>query len=379
MIYLDNSATTQPYKEVLDAYRKAAENFFANPSSLHRKGGEAERLFRQARMSISDLLQVKMNEIIFTSGGTESNNLAIKGSALQYMNRGKHLITTSIEHASVLESFRQLESMGFEVTYLPVNREGKISLDDLEEALTPETILVSIMHVNNEIGAIQPIKEAGKLIKQKSRAFFHIDDVQGIGKVPLNFNEVQADLVSYSGHKFHGLKGNGVLIKRDKLSLFPLLSGGGQENDIRSGTENGPGIVAMAKALRLYLGKADAQKEKLKTLQTLLLKELSDIECVKLNSTRLGAPHIVNFSVPGIKPEVLIHTLEEKEIYVSTRSACSSKTAAASHVLTSVGLSDQEAKSAIRISLSFDTTIEEVEFFLEELQKVIPKLKHVMR
>ncbi|WP_165997131.1 cysteine desulfurase family protein [Bacillus sp. Cs-700] len=379
MIYLDNSATTMPYNEALDAFRTASEKFFANPSSLHRKGGEAERLLRQARSSIAELLHVKINEVIFTSGGTESNNLAIKGTAFQYLNQGKHLITSCIEHASTLEAFRQLELLGFSVTYLPVDQDGKVSLDELKKALTPDTILVSIMHVNNELGSIQPIKEIGHLIKQKSRALFHIDDVQGIGKVPLDFNDVQADFVSYSAHKFHGLKGNGLLIKREKITLLPLLSGGGQEREIRSGTENGPGIVAMAKALRLYLNRAKTQKRTLETLRTHVFTELSIIEGIELNSSMSGAPHIVNFSVPGIKPEVLIHALEGKEIYVSTRSACSSKTAEISHVLAAVGLTTIRARSAIRISLSFETTKEQIDIFLNELQTEVPKLKQVMR
>ncbi len=379
MIYLDNSATTKPYIEVLDAYRKAAEDFFANPSSLHRKGGEAERLLRQARTSIATLLKVKSNEIIFTSGGTESNNMAIKGVALQYMNRGKHLITTQIEHASCMQSFRQLESMGFEVTYLPVDEYGIISLNDLENALSSSTTLVSIMHVNNEMGAIQPVKEISQLVKNRSRAIFHIDDVQGIGKVPIDFHDIQADLLSYSAHKFHGLKGTGMLIKKQNIELFPLLSGGGQEDELRSGTENVPGIVAMAKALRLYLGKSFHGNEELQVLNKKLLTELSKIKGVELNTSFNAAPHIINFSVRGIKPEVLIHTLEEKDIFVSTRSACSSKAAEASHVLTAAGLSIERAKTAIRVSMSYDTRPEQIDVFIQEFQKAISKLKHVMR
>ncbi|WP_394174371.1 cysteine desulfurase family protein [Guptibacillus hwajinpoensis] len=379
MIYLDNSATTKPYREVLDAYRTVAEDFFANPSSLHRKGGEAERLLRQARKSISELLNVSISEVVFTSGGTESNNLAIKGVALQYMSRGKHLITSQIEHASSMQSFHQLEDMGFEVTYLPVDTNGQISIHDLENALTSETTLVSIMHVNNEIGAIQPIQDIGHIIKEKSRAVFHIDDVQGIGKVPLDFNNVKADLISYSAHKFHGLKGNGLLLKKKNIALFPLLSGGGQESEIRSGTENVPGIVAMAKALRLYFDTADAKKGKLEEWRKKLVDELPEIPEVELNTSRFAAPHIINFSVRGIKPEVLIHTLEEKDIYVSTRSACSSKATETSHVLTAAGFPVERAKTAIRVSLSYDTTDDQIGIFLNELQNAISKLKHVMR
>ncbi|WP_377888155.1 cysteine desulfurase family protein [Alkalihalobacillus sp. R86527] len=378
MIYLDNSATTQPYNEVIEAFKKTAHDFYANPSSLHRKGGEVERLVRQARESIASLLHVDSDEIVFTSGGTESNNLAIKGAAFEHMNRGKHLITSQIEHASSMESFRQLEKMGFHVTYLPVGSDGHVSKDDLADALTKETILVSLMHVNNEVGSVQPIKELGMVIKENSRALFHVDDVQGIGKVPLKSHGT-ADLISYSAHKFHGLKGNGVLYKRRNVSLFPLLSGGGQESEVRSGTENVPGIVATAKALRLYLQQAQSNSEKINYLKTKLLNEIGAINEVVINTPRNSAPHIINFSVPGIKPEVLIHALEEKDIFVSTRSACSSRTAEPSHVLTALGVSNARAQSAIRISLSFQTTEKDSDVFLVELKKAIHKLKQVMR
>ncbi|MCA0986370.1 cysteine desulfurase family protein [Guptibacillus algicola] len=378
MIYLDNSATTQPYDEVIEAFRKTALDYYANPSSLHRKGGEVERLVRQARGSIASLLQIDSDEVVFTSGGTESNNLAIKGTAFEHMNRGKHLITSQIEHASCMESFRQLEKMGFNVTYLPVGSDGQVSKSDLAEALTKDTILVSLMHVNNEVGSIQPIKELGTIIKENSRALFHIDDVQGIGKVSLPIPDT-VDLVSYSAHKFHGLKGNGLLYKRRNVSLFPLLSGGGQEKEVRSGTENVPGIVATAKALRLYLQQSQSNSEKLHHLKSKLQNELGAINEVVINTPRNSAPHITNFSIPGIKPEVLIHALEEKDIFVSTRSACSSKTAEPSHVLTALGVSNARARSAIRISLSFQSTEKEIEVFLVELKKAIHKLKQVMR
>lgn len=379
MIYLDNSATTQPYKEVLETFQKTALNYFANPSSLHRKGGEVERLVRQARNSIATLLHIEPDEIIFTSGGTEGNNLAIKGTAFEHKKRGKHLITTEVEHASTMQSFRQLETMGFDVTYLPVGENGQVSKEDLLEALTPDTILVSIMHVNNEVGSVQPITEFGRLIKDNSRALFHVDDVQGIGKVPLDIKSSQADLVSYSAHKFHGLKGNGLLFKRRNITLFPMFSGGGQESELRSGTENVSGIVAMAKALRIYLEKSHTQSVRLKGMKESLVEEISGINEAIINTPVDSAPHIINFSVPRIKPEVLIHALEEKNIYVSTRSACSSRKAEPSHVITALGVSMERAQTAIRISLSFETTETEIDTFLEELKKAINKLKQVMR
>ncbi|WP_270179598.1 cysteine desulfurase family protein [Alkalihalobacillus sp. CinArs1] len=378
MIYLDNSATTQPYDEVIAAFKKTAFDYFANPSSLHRKGGEVERLVRQARRSIASLLGVEEEEVIFTSGGTESNNLAIKGTAFEHMKRGKHLITSQTEHASSMESFRQLEKMGFDVTYLPVDGEGQVSKDDLVEALTKDTILVSLLHVNNEVGSIQPINELGSIIKEKSRALFHVDDVQGVGKVASDVHSV-ADLVSYSAHKFHGLKGSGLLVKRKNVSLFPLLSGGGQENEFRSGTENVPGIVSTAKALRLYMQKSQSNVKKLNDLKIKYIEKLEEIKEVVMNTPTKSAPHIINFSVPGIKPEVLIHALEEKDIYVSTRSACSSRTAEPSHVLTALGVSNSRASAAIRVSLSYETTEQELDVFLLELTKAIHKLKEVMR
>lgn len=380
MIYLDNSATTKPYKEVLDTFVTVSEKYFANPSSLHSKGGEAENLLSQARKSIAQLLEVAPSEVIFTSGGTEGNNIAIKGIAFQHQNRGKHLITTSVEHASSYESFQYLEKHGFNVTYLPVNTEGMISLEDLEGAIRPETILVSVIHVNNETGTIQPVKEIGNILKKHPKIFFHVDNVQGIGKVPLPLKDWGIDLCTISAHKIHGLKGNGVLFVKNGVSLSSLFTGGEQELKKRAGTENVAGIVAMAKALRLILQEMNEMKGKILAVKRLFLEGLEDIEDIVINTPEdYSAPHIINFSVIGVKPEVLIHSLDKRDVYVSTRSACSSKQGGASRILLEMGLGEKRASTAIRISISYATTLEEAEHALQILKEEILNFKKVMR
>ncbi|SDM90105.1 cysteine desulfurase [Fictibacillus solisalsi] len=378
MIYFDNSATTKPYKEVLDAFVTVSQTYFANPSSIHSKGGETERLMLQARKTVAGLLGVKPNEIIFTSGGTEGNNTAIKGIALKHQERGKHLITSEVEHASSYETFHYLESLGFEVTCLPVNGKGEISLEQLENSIREDTILVSLIHVNNEVGTIQPVVDAGKILKRFPKVFFHVDHVQGIGKVPLNLKEAAIDLCTMSGHKFHGLKGTGILYKREGVSLSPLLTGGEQEINVRAGTENVAGIVSIAKALRLSYDKMDAGVTVMNSVKERILEGLSDIQGISINSPSEGAPHIINFSVDGVKPEVLIHTLDQKEIYVSTRSACSSKQTGPSRILMAMGLGQKRANTAIRISLSYENTLEEAEIVLKELKNAVVQLQTVM-
>ncbi len=379
MIYFDNSATTKPYKEVIDTYTKVSEVYFGNPSSLHTLGKEAEVLLDQARDQIAKLLKVNKKEVVFTSGGTEGNNLAIKGTALEHQGRGKHLITTNVEHASNHEAFGQLETLGFEVTYLNVNEYGEINISELREALRDDTILVSMIHVNNELGSIQPIKEAGELLKGYPKVYFHVDHVQGMAKVPLSFKDCHIDLCTISGHKFHGPKGTGVLYVRQGVKLFSLFTGGVQEHNLRAGTENIPGYVALAKALRLSMEKYVSRKTHLQQLRDLLITELEKVDGVILNSPIHGAPHIVNYSMPGIKPEVVIQALSKKEIYVSTKSACSSKLAEPSRILMVSGLGEQRAESAIRVSFSFDNTFEEVNEFVRELDNIYSQLKEVMR
>ncbi|WLD92384.1 cysteine desulfurase family protein [Alkalihalobacillus sp. AL-G] len=380
MIYFDNSATTKPFPEVLKTYVTVSENYFANPSSIHRLGSEVERLLSKARMQLAQLIGVDQNEIIFTSGGTEANNLAIKGIATRHHTRGKHIITTEVEHASCFEAFKQLEDIGFDVTYLSVDQNGRISAEDVERALRDDTILVSVMHVNNEIGTIQPVQEIGELLKQYPKTFFHVDHIQAIGKVPLQYKHSGIDLCSFSSHKFHGPKGVGFLYVRKGVSPYPLLAGGAQERNFRAGTENVPGIVGMTKALRLTFEKAETNMGKMKELTSYLREQLNDMETTCINTPENeSAPHILNFSVPGIKPEVLIHALEEREIYVSTKSACSSKSNDISRVLEATGHDYARASSAIRISFNFDNTLQEGQRFVEYLSEVISNLKKVMR
>lgn len=379
MIYFDNSATTKPYKEVIDSFVKVSTDYFGNPSSLHQLGGMAEQLLSQARNQIAKLLNVKQTEIIFTSGGTESNNLAIKGASFEYQGRGNHIITTAIEHASVRETMEQLRKFGFEITYLPVDKDGKVSVTSVEEAIRKETILVSIMHVNNEVGSIQPIKEIGKLLKNYSKILFHVDYVQGIGKVPLDFHECGVDLCSISGHKFHGLKGTGALFIRDGLKIFPLFAGGSQELKVRSGTENVAGIVAMAKALRLTMDQFAKKRPAMLQVNQTIRDGLAKIEGITINTSKNNsAPHIINFSVKGYKAETFVHLLAEKEIFVSTTSACSSRIPQPSKTLLAMGIPVEEAKSAIRISLTYDNTLEEAKQVIAAISESLNHLGEVL-
>ncbi|MBP2241419.1 cysteine desulfurase [Cytobacillus eiseniae] len=379
MIYFDNSATTKPYKEALASFNKVSTDFYGNPSSLHRLGGQAEQLLLQAREQIAKLLNVQKGEVYFTSGGTEGNNLAIKGTALKYRDRGRHIISTAIEHPSVRESMEQLKELGFRITYVPVNKHGIVSIHDIEKAITDDTILVSVMHVNNEIGSIQPIKEIGQLLKRYTKILFHVDDVQGIGKVPLHLHDNHIDLCTISGHKFHGLKGTGALFMRQGITITPLFSGGGQEWKHRSGTENVAGMVAMAKALRLTLDKQEINQNRMAEIKDFIRTKLEMIEGVQIHSPHLqSAPHIINFSIKGFKAEVFVHALEEKEIYVSTTSACSSKTQKASSTLLAMGVPEDEALSSIRISLAYDNTLDEAKKLVEEIKEAVIRLRKVM-
>ncbi|MBB2480289.1 cysteine desulfurase [Bacillus sp. APMAM] len=380
MIYFDNSATTKPYDEVINAFVKISTQFFANPSSLHDLGGQVEELLKQARLQIASLLQVKANEIFFTSGGTEGNNLAIKGTALQYASRGKHIIISGIEHASVYETCEQLKSLGYKITYLSVDSNGQVNVEDLESAITEETILVSIMHVNNEIGAIQPIEEIGSILKNYPKVLFHVDHVQGFGKVPLDLYKANIDLCTISAHKFHGLKGNGLLFKRDGIRISPLLTGGSQEGKLRSGTENTGGIVTMAKAMRMIEDKRKEKGAELLQIRDYLVEQLGQIPQVQLNTKpSVSAPHIINFSVVGLRGEVIVHALEKEKVYVSTTSACSSKQRKLSRTLLSTGVPESLAEGAVRISLSYDNTMDEAKVFIQTLQQILEKLNMVMR
>ena len=379
MIYFDNSATTKPFPEVIHSFTKVSTDFFGNPSSLHNFGGKAEQLLRQARSQVAQLLLVKPNEILFTSGGTEGNNLAIKGVSSAHKNKGRHLITSNIEHASVLETFRALEDDGFEVTIIEAGNDGRVNAEDIEKEIREDTILVSVMHVNNEVGTIQPIEEIGKMLTNYPNILFHVDDVQGIGKVPLELKSAHIDLCTMSGHKFHGLKGTGLLFIREGVKINPLFNGGGQEGKLRCGTENVAGIVSSAKALRMILDQFHHERNHLQAISNELKNGLAKISGIVLNTPdQESAPHIINFSVPPIKAEVLVHALEEKEIYVSTTSACSSKQKKVSNTLTAMGVPSARANSAIRLSLSYSNSMEEVKSALKRIEETIDLLRKVM-
>jgi cysteine desulfurase len=380
MIYFDNSATTRPYSEVLDSFVKVSSEFFGNPSSLHGLGLQAEKLLLQARTQVANLLAVKPTEIYFTSGGTESNNLAIKGTAISHKNKGKHLILSSVEHPSVRGAMEQLKTFGFDITYLPADQNGRVMVEDVKASIKKNTILVSVMQVNNEVGTIQPIAEIGKLLKQYPTTLFHVDAVQAVGKIPLNLIENGVDLCSFSAHKFHGLKGTGALFIREGVRLDPLLSGGNQEWKVRSGTENVAGAVAMAKALRMAMEKSKLGLDRMEKIKSLLRIGLSRIDDLTINTPlENAAPHILNFSIKGVKAEVLIHTLEQKGIYLSTTSACSSKKQLPSQTLLAMGVPDDLADSAFRISLSYDNTEDEVEKVIVAIEEAAKQLRRVMK
>ncbi|UFJ41610.1 cysteine desulfurase [Brevibacillus humidisoli] len=379
MIYLDNSATTKPYPEVVEVVGKVMETYYGNPSSLHQRGVEAEQVMKQARQIAAKALLVKPGEIYFTSGGTESNNTAIKGVAMEYRGRGKHIITTQIEHPAVYDVCGQLEQFGYDVTYLPADADGRISVEDLKQAVRPDTILVSVMHVNNELGTVQPIEEIGAYLKQFPKIVFHVDAVQSFGKVPFLINQWGIDLLSISAHKFHGPRGVGILFKREGLKIQPLLIGGGQEAGVRSGTENLAAIAGMAKAIRIMEEKREKAAALYTEMTTRLRKGIESIPGCIINTPAANtAPHILNFSVPGVKAEVLLHTLEEAGFLVSTRSACSSKLNEPSRVLMATGMGRERALSAIRLSVGADNRPEEMDQFVEVLRDAVQRLRPYM-
>jgi cysteine desulfurase len=381
MIYIDNSATTKPFSEVLDAYITVSQKYFGNPSSIHGIGMEAEKLLIQAREQIAELLEVKSNEIFFTSGGTEGNNTVLKGIARTFKGKGNHIITTTIEHDSIHKVMEQLEEDGFTITYVPVNEYGQVSAEDIIKQIRKETILVSVMHVNNEVGSIQPIEEIGWFLSNYPHVFFHVDGVQGIGKQPISLKKANIDAYTISAHKFHGLKGNGVLYIKEGKRIQPLLAGGGQENAFRSGTENVAGAVATAKALRMQLQNQKKKMSVLTQINLYLREQLARIDGVSIHSPALGksVPHILNFSIEGIKAEVFVHALEERDIYISTTSACSSKTNKVSKTLLGMGVSEQIAESSFRISFSYANTMEEMEKVVAAIQDIKEWLRGVMK
>lgn len=379
MLYFDHCASTPPYDEVIQTMTEVMRAHYANPSSLHRAGTSADQLIERARAVLAEQFRTKKGSWLFTGGGTESNNLAIKGIAKQYAGRGKHLITTRIEHASVYETFVQLEEEGFRVTYLPVSETGHVRAEQVQEALTDETVLVSVMHVNNEIGTVQPIAEIGSMLKRHSRAFFHVDAVQSIGKLPVALEEWGIDLLSGSAHKLRGPKGVGFLYVRDGITLYPLFTGGSQEEGFRAGTQNVPGIVASAKALRMASESMEGRRLKLEALKRMLLAAIAEIPELKLSGGEPSAPHIVHFSYPGMKPEVIVHMLEEQGILASTKSACSSKDEMPSRVLLAMGARREQAAGGVRISFGDEHTERDIVRLAEALRDVVGQLKPLER
>ncbi len=377
-VYLDNSATTKVYDSVRDTMVKLLQQDFGNPSSMHTLGFTAETYIKRAKETISAILHAGPKEIIFTSGGTESNNMALIGAAQANRRAGNHLITTEIEHPSVASTMEYLEEQGFRVTYLKVNEKGVVSLQELEEAIQEDTILVSVMYVNNEIGSIQPIEQIGRLIKTKNpKALFHVDAIQAFGKMEIIPKKFGIDLLSVSGHKIHGPKGVGFLYCRDKVKLKPLLHGGGQENGMRSGTENVPGIAALAQAAAESYDKLKEKTSHMITCKDWFIEHVEELEDVKVNSGKgeESAPHIVSVSFLGVRSEVLLHALEQQHIYVSAGSACSSNKPSVSATLKAIGLKKEEIESTLRFSFSDSTTIEELQYTIDTLKQLLPKLR----
>ena len=379
-IYLDNSATTKPYKEVIEKMVYALSTDYANPSSLHKKGIEVEKNIKEIRRNIARTLGVKDKEIYFTSGGTESNNAIIRGVVALNKKRKNHIISTVIEHPSVLNTLKDLEEEGFEVTYLNVDKYGQINLEELKQAIKPTTCLVTIMHVNNEVGSIQPIQEIGKYLKTlNDKVYLHVDAVQSYSKINFKPSRYNIDFMSVSGHKLHGPKGIGFMYIRENNRIKPMLTGGGQEIGIRSGTENTPGIYGLGEAINIINQNLDEKIEKIANLKNLLKNEIvKNIDDIKINSPEDGVCHILNISFRGVKGEVLLHYLEQKKVYVSTGSACSSKKKG-SHVLNAMELTPDEIEGAIRFSLSDLNTEEEILKAAEIVRESVEDLRMIIR
>ncbi|KOA18398.1 cysteine desulfurase IscS [Clostridium homopropionicum DSM 5847] len=376
-IYMDNSATTKPYEEVIEAVVDIMRNYYGNPSSSHSYGLKSEKKLNESREIIARTLNCSKEEIVFTSGGSESNNFLIKG----FVKRNVHIITSKIEHASVLNTFKELENQKIRVTYLDTDHKGQINLEQLSNSINKDTVLVSIMHVNNEIGTIQDINLIGKVIKEKSiRAKFHVDAIQSYGKLPIDVKKANIDLLSISGHKIHGPKGVGAAYIKKGLNPMPLIIGGGQERKLRSGTENVPAIVGLSIAAEIKHKKLKDNFNKVLALKNYFIKKLKEIEGVKINSDGDSySPYILNVSFIGVKGEVLLHALEERNIYTSTGSACSSKLQEKSHILQAIGLKEDEIYGSIRFSFSEFNTEKEVDYVIKELKNLMTFLRRLKK
>lgn len=381
-VYLDNSATTKPRESVIKEMNLMLSQDYANPSSLHRMGLNVEKKIKKSRDVISNYLKIKSSELFFTSGGTESNNIAIQGIIEANKNKGRHIISSKIEHPSVLNILKNYEMKGFNITYLDVDEYGIINIDQLEEFLNEDTILISIMMVNNEVGSIQPIDEIKKIInKKKFKTLLHVDGIQALGKIDFNIKKLGIDSFSFSGHKIYGPKGIGGLYIREGLNIKPILFGGNQEKGIRSGTENTPGIIGLYKSIEKLINNDKEENNNIRELKHYFVDKIKEnIDNIKINSllNEKYAPHIVNISFLNTRGEVLLHFLENDNIYVSTGSACSSKNDRLSHVLKAMNLDRLEIESAIRFSFSIYNTKEQIDYVIERLKLRIEEIRDIM-
>lgn len=379
MIYFDNSATTRPYPEALETYMQVASKILGNPSSLHRLGDQATRILDTSRQQIADLIGKKSDEIFFTSGGTEGDNWIIKGVAFEKAQFGKHIIVSAIEHPAVKESALWLKAQGFEVDFAPVDNKGFVDVEALEDLIRPDTTLVSIMAVNNEIGSIQPIEAISEFLADKPTISFHVDAVQALAKIPTEkYLTERVDFATFSGHKFHGIRGVGFIYIKSGKKITPLLTGGGQERDYRSTTENVAGIAATAKALRLSMEKLDIFRSKTGQMKAVIRQALLDYPDIFVFSDEEDfAPHILTFGIKGVRGEVIVHAFEDYDIFISTTSACSSKAGKPAGTLIAMGVDKDKAQSAVRLSLDLENDMSQVEQFLTKLKLIYNQTRKV--
>ena len=379
MIYFDNSATTKPYHEAIETYMQVASKILGNPSSLHRLGDQATRILDASRKQIADLIGKKSDEIFFTSGGTEGDNWVIKGVAFEKAQFGKHIIVSAIEHPAVKESALWLKSQGFEVDFAPVNEKGFVDVEALAGLIRPDTTLVSIMAVNNEIGSIQPIEAISELLADKPTISFHVDAVQALSKIPTEkYLTDRVDFATFSSHKFHGVRGVGFIYIKSGKKIKPLLTGGGQERDYRSTTENVAGIAATAKALRLSMEKLDFFTSKTGQMKTVIRQVLLDYpDIFVFSDEEKFAPHILTFGIKGVRGEVIVHAFADYDIFISTTSACSSKAGKPAGTLIAMGVDKDKAQSAVRLSLDLENDMSQVEQFLTKLKLIYNQTRKV--
>ena len=379
MIYFDNSATTKPYHEAIETYMQVASKILGNPSSLHRLGDQATRILDASRQQIADLIGKKSDEIFFTSGGTEGDNWVIKGVAFEKAKFGKHIIVSAIEHPAVKESALWLKSQGFEVDFAPVDEKGFVDVEALGALIRPDTILISVMAVNNEIGSIQPIQAISELLADKPTISFHVDAVQALAKIPTEkYLTERVDFATFSGHKFHGVRGVGFVYIKSGKKITPLLTGGGQERDYRSTTENVAGIAATAKALRLSMEKLDIFTSKTGQMKAVIRQALLDYPDIFVFSDEKDfAPHILTFGIKGVRGEVIVHAFEDYDIFISTTSACSSKAGKPAGTLIAMGVDKDKAQSAVRLSLDLENDMSQIEQFLTKLKLIYNQTRKV--